>query len=57
MISKKHGPVNGLRVIEKYECNPSMEEEVVVSLMAEDIYRGKTELVLEHKKDNKNKPD
>ncbi|MBI4743778.1 MAG: hypothetical protein HY776_02990 [Actinobacteria bacterium] len=54
MILKRDNRIGKLRVIERYECSPSMEE-VVVSVAGEDIQKGRTELVLEHKKDNKEK--
>lgn len=49
MIAKKLDNLtrNRLRVVEKYD---SSQGEVTISLAAEDVVVGETELILEHKK-------
>lgn len=50
MLAKKFNNLakNELRVVEKYD---SSQGEVTISLAAEDVVLGETEIILEHRKD------
>lgn len=53
MLAKDFGlsPLKKPKIREKYCCSEGQGEEVTVTLAIEDVVLGKTELVLEHKKD------